>query len=165
MLLVSRYIPTSIPPRAYAFHDELWTNGRTDCALLLLSSSKAGRTNPVRVDGLEVLVENSSADPMHTDWDLHITIGVFVSMLTNFRLGNIDLSILPSLQGQGIKWWSCYSHYLSKLCLRMNVSQNSDLMRYVELQQKYYEHCWHLSSLKDALVLCNSRARNVSHAK
>lgn len=36
-------VQTSLPvPSPYALYDELWTNGRTDCASLLLLSSKQG---------------------------------------------------------------------------------------------------------------------------
>ncbi len=65
-LLQSRYIFNHTPAiHVQLHHDELWTNGRTDCALRPLLSSKTGRTNLVRAGGSEVLVENSSADSMH----------------------------------------------------------------------------------------------------
>jgi len=125
------YIP-STPPSSRCIPDEFWTNGRTDCAPLLLFPSKAGRTNPVVIVGQEVLVENSSADPMHHDWDWYITLCTWMTMLTASSLGKSRYFCPFVSQDQCIKWWNCYSHYLSKLCLHMNVSQNSDLMRYLE---------------------------------
>ena len=126
------YISLLHHPRADAFHDEFWTNGRTDCALLLLFPSKAGRTNPVGIMGQDVLVENSSADPMYNDWDWYITLRTRMTTLTASPLGKPRHFCPFVSQDQCIKWWNCYSHYLSKLCLHMNVSQNSDLMRYLE---------------------------------
>lgn len=43
-------------------HEELWTNGRTDCVLFPGHPSKLRRTNLSGCQEKEVLVENSSAD-------------------------------------------------------------------------------------------------------
>jgi len=110
-MLDSRYTPLLLIFILPALHDELWTNGRTDCALLLLLSSKTGRTNLVRVDSKEVLVENSSADSMHLDSRI-INAAWYGVMLTHYLLG-IPYTLSCPIPDHSITWWTFYSHYLS----------------------------------------------------
>lgn len=114
-------------------NEELWTNGRTDCVLVCWHQSVLERTNFSRCQGDDVLVENSSADPLHNalDWFLFdllvqlltiLAVGKYVSyllrvfwksrkaILWNDEHYSHCLNRIPPCN-EGIFWWWTYKHW------------------------------------------------------
>lgn len=102
-------------PLSFAFHDELWTNGRTYCALLLLfSQSKAYKPCELKAAG--------SACWELVSWlNAYYFLGSFVTAFAVLKCWHISSRYICTVDSYfllvklGVKWWKCYSHCLKRL--------------------------------------------------
>ena len=75
----------------------------------------------MRAEAQEVIDENSSPDLLDDDSGIN-GVRLKPNIIANLSPGNYQhLCSSKSYKTNRIKWWNCYSHCLSKLCLQMNV--------------------------------------------